>query len=134
MLYHKDNLNKKIDAKMTLQGNGTLFSLHENNQGTLKELQSQLLIQNPNLEGKLGEHFNRGSYNIAVPTFVLSVQPDQYMTLYHAKYPGNGTDYWAIYSRTNELSKENYEKAIQGLICMKLVDPKNGKPLLHKLQ
>lgn len=89
------------------------------------------LTQHENLPGKLEVLVNRGSWTAAIPTFVLSVEPEKYMTLYHVHE--NGADDWAIYSRTATLSEEDYNKAIQGLICLRLVDSKEGKPLLHKL-
>jgi len=127
-LYHKDNLNKKVVTKFNQVKNDTaLTSIHEDG----KFAQSFNLTQNAYLAGKLENLIDRGSWQMALPTFVLAFEPDQYLTLFHAKL--NGSDEWAIYGRGTELSKENYDKAVQGLVCANLVNTDDGKPLLHKL-
>lgn len=130
MLYHKNNLAKKIGTSYSqIDNNTVLASIREDGQLT----QSFNLTQHPNLAGKLDNLINLGSYTIGVPTFVFAFEPDQFMTLYHAKSSEVESDEWAIYGRNTELSKENYDKAVQGLVCAGLVDAKDGKPLLHKL-
>lgn len=129
IVYHKDDLTgKKVSTNMSLlEETSLLFSTQQDGQ-----LVSSLnLTQHPSLPGKLENLVNYGSWTAAIPTFVLAVKPDSYITVYNSKV--NGTDDWAIYSRNNTLSQEDYDKAAQGLICLNLVDTSNGKLLLHKL-
>ncbi|KAH9393499.1 hypothetical protein TYRP_021634 [Tyrophagus putrescentiae] len=127
LVYHKDKLPKKTVTKISHLG-GRALQVAVQEDGNL--VKTYNLTQHESLPGKLENLVNRGSWTAAIPTFVLSVEPDKYMTLYHANE--NNSDDYAIYSRTAVLSEDNYNKAIQGLVCLRLVDS-SGKPLLHKL-
>ena len=117
LFYHNsDSLaNKSIVCSFNQVNNKTLnIVIHEDD----KLVDNYNLTQNEYIDGKLDRLISQSTYTIAIPTYVFSFEPDQYIATYNVRL--DNPDYWAIYGRNDgtKLSETNYNKAKQSLDCI----------------